>query len=73
MPFRIREFSASWKEDEINNVALMQQAVEIKVGFGGARSVLPLRRRGVERSKSKKLVRVAARRWSLFQEAGSAA
>ena len=47
-------------DEEVNATETVQKVVEITVDSGAAKSVWPSRKKGVERTKSKKAVKLAA-------------
>ena len=47
-------------DEEVNAIETVQEVVEITVDSGAAKSVWPSRKKGVERTKSKKAVKLAA-------------
>ena len=47
-------------DEEVNAIDTVQEVVEITVGSGEGKSVRPSRKKGVERTKSKKAVKLAA-------------
>ena len=59
-------------DEEVNAIEIVQEVVEITVDSGAAKSVWPSRKRGVERTKSKKAVKLAAANGSPIRVEGDA-
>ena len=59
-------------DDEVNAIEKVQEVVGIAVDLGSAKSVRPSRKRGVERTKSKKAVKFAAANGSPIRVEGDA-
>ena len=56
----------------VNAIETVQEVVEVTVGSGAAKSVWPSRKKGVERTKSKKAVKLAAANGSPIRVEGDA-
>ena len=59
-------------DEEVNAIETVQEVVEITVDSGAAKSVWPSRKKGVERTKSKKAVKLAAANGSPIRVEGDA-
>ena len=59
-------------DDEVNAIETVQEVVEVTVDSGAAKSVWPSRKKGVERTKSKKAVKLAAANGSPIRVEGDA-
>ena len=59
-------------DEEVNSIETLQEVVEITVNSGAAQSVWPNRKNGVERTKSKKAVKLAAANGSPIRVEGDA-
>ena len=59
-------------DEEVNAIEIVQEVVEITVDSGAAKSVRPSRKQGVERTKSKKAVKLAAANGSPIRVEGDA-
>ena len=59
-------------DEEVNAIETVQKVVEITVDSGAAKSVWPSRKKGVERTKSKKAVKLAAANGSPIRVEGDA-
>ena len=59
-------------DEKVNAIETVQEVVEITVDSGAAKSVWPSRKKGVERTKSKKAVKLAAANGSPIRVEGDA-
>ena len=59
-------------DEEVNAIETVPEVVEITVDSGAAKSVWPSRKKGVERTKSKKAVKLAAANGSPIRVEGDA-
>ena len=59
-------------DEEVNAIETVQEVVEVTVDSGAAKSVWPSRKKGVERTKSKKAVKLAAATGSPIRVGGDA-
>ena len=59
-------------DEELNAIETVQEVVEVTVGSGAAKSVWPSRKKGVERTKSKKAVKLTAANGSPIRVEGDA-
>ena len=59
-------------DEEVNAIETVQEVVEITVDSGAAKSIWPSRKKGVERTKSKKAVKLAAANGSPIRVEGDA-
>ena len=59
-------------DEEVNAIETVQEVVEITVDSGAVKSVWPSRKKGVERTKSKKAVKLAAASGSPIRVEGDA-
>ena len=59
-------------DEEVNAIETVQEVVEVTVDSGAAKSVWPSRKKGVERTKSKKAVKLAAANGSPIRVEGDA-
>ena len=68
----MREPTKPDDDEEVNAIETVQEVVEITVDSGAAKSVWPSRKKGVERTKSKKAVKLAAANGSPIRVEGDA-